>query len=105
MSHIVKLGSVATVRVQFLTGAAITQNDPGVQTASRGTGATFINPANDPEGFIAFFNDGLNRFQDVESVPGRPCGNNGRRQGSVSSRQREITNDRKFQLDVCMFVF
>jgi hypothetical protein len=56
MSHIVKLGSVATVRVQFLTGVAITQTDPRVQTASRGTGATFINPANDPKGFIAFFN-------------------------------------------------
>jgi hypothetical protein len=74
MSHIVKLGSVATASVRLLTGMATAQTDPGVQTASRGTGATFINPANDPKGFIAFFNDGLNRFQDVESVSGRPCG-------------------------------
>jgi CxxC motif-containing protein (DUF1111 family) len=44
------------------------QTDPGVQSASRGTGATIINPANDPNGFTAFFNDGLNRFQEVETV-------------------------------------
>jgi CxxC motif-containing protein (DUF1111 family) len=42
--------------------------DPGVQSASRGTGATIINPADDPNGFTAFFNDGLNRFQEVETV-------------------------------------
>jgi hypothetical protein len=54
MSHIVKLGSVTTASVRLLTGMATAQTDPGVQTASRGTGATFINPANDPKGFIAF---------------------------------------------------
>jgi CxxC motif-containing protein (DUF1111 family) len=42
--------------------------DPGVQTASRGTGATIINSTTDPNGFTAFFNDGLNRFQEVETV-------------------------------------
>jgi CxxC motif-containing protein (DUF1111 family) len=42
--------------------------DPGVQTANRGTGATIINPANDPNGFTAFFTDGLARFQEVEAV-------------------------------------
>jgi CxxC motif-containing protein (DUF1111 family) len=42
--------------------------DPGVQSANRGTGATLINPANDPNGFTAFFQDGLNRFQDIETV-------------------------------------
>lgn len=42
--------------------------DPGVQSASRGTGATIINPANDPHGFTTFFQDGLNRFQAVETV-------------------------------------
>jgi CxxC motif-containing protein (DUF1111 family) len=47
------------------TGGAI---DPGVQSANRGTGATIINPANDPNGFTAFFQDGLNRFQEVETV-------------------------------------
>jgi len=51
--------------------------DPGVQSANRGTGATIINPGNDPKGFIAFFQDGLNRFQEVESVSNSPAGNNG----------------------------
>jgi hypothetical protein len=45
---------------------AITQTDPEVQTASPGTGATIINPAKDPNGFIAFFNDGLSVSEDVE---------------------------------------
>ena len=51
--------------------------DPGVQSANRGTGATIINPANDPKGFTPFFQDGLNRFQEVESVSNSPAGNNG----------------------------
>jgi CxxC motif-containing protein (DUF1111 family) len=42
--------------------------DPGVQAASRGTGTTIINPADDPNGFLAFFEDGQNRFQAVETV-------------------------------------
>jgi len=42
--------------------------DPGVQSGNRGTGATIINPAEDPNGFTAFFADGLNRFQEVETV-------------------------------------
>ncbi len=42
--------------------------DPGVQTSSRGTGATLINANDDPNGFLAFFNDGLTRFQEVETV-------------------------------------
>ncbi|HEY7388836.1 MAG TPA: di-heme oxidoredictase family protein [Bryobacteraceae bacterium] len=51
--------------------------DPGVQSGKRGTGATIINPGNDPNGFTAFFQDGLNRFQAVESVSNSPTGNNG----------------------------
>jgi CxxC motif-containing protein (DUF1111 family) len=56
--------------------------DPGVQKAVRNNasgvavGGTLI-PANDPSGFVAFFNDGLSRFQDVESVSNSPQGNNG----------------------------
>jgi CxxC motif-containing protein (DUF1111 family) len=42
--------------------------DPGVQSGNRGTGATIINPADDPNGFTPFFQDGLNRFQEVETV-------------------------------------
>jgi CxxC motif-containing protein (DUF1111 family) len=40
--------------------------DPGVQSASRGTGETFIE--SDPNGFTTFFQDGFNRFQEVETV-------------------------------------
>jgi CxxC motif-containing protein (DUF1111 family) len=42
--------------------------DPGVQSRSRGTGATIINPRNDPTGYTVFFEDGLVRFQAVETV-------------------------------------
>ncbi|MGA2891111.1 MAG: hypothetical protein ABSE51_24100, partial [Terracidiphilus sp.] len=37
------------------------QQDPGVQTASRGTGASII-AAGDTTGFSTFFTDGLSRF-------------------------------------------
>jgi len=65
-----KLASVLSLAVLFLTGMAFAQTDPGVQSASRGTGGTIIDPANDPNGFTAFFNDGLTRFQAVETVSG-----------------------------------
>jgi hypothetical protein len=87
MSHIVKLGSAAIAGVQFLTGMTITQTDPGVQTASRGTGATISNAANDPMGFIAFFNGSLKRFLDVESVSGT-SENDSHRRGTASCRSR-----------------
>lgn len=61
--------------------------DPGVQSGVRtGTfangvsispGTTLIDSSNDPNGFTAFFNDGLNRFQSVESASNSPGGNNG----------------------------
>jgi CxxC motif-containing protein (DUF1111 family) len=67
-----KLASVLTLvlalALLFLAGMAFAQTDPGVQSASRGTGATIINPADDPNGFTAFFQDGLTRFQEVETV-------------------------------------
>jgi len=62
-----KLALVLTLTVLFF-GTALAQTDPGVQSASRGTGGTIINPANDPNGFTAFFQDGLTRFQEVETV-------------------------------------
>jgi len=57
-----------SLALALLVSVASAQTDPGVQSASRGTGATIINPSNDPNGFTAFFNDGLNRFQEVETV-------------------------------------
>jgi CxxC motif-containing protein (DUF1111 family) len=77
MSKIVNSVSAAIVGLLFLTGMAIAQRDPGVQTSSRGTGVTIINPTNDPNGFTGFFIDGFQRFQAVESVSGNPSGNNG----------------------------
>jgi CxxC motif-containing protein (DUF1111 family) len=49
-------------------GPAQAVQDPGAQAAPRGTGVTIINPADDPNGFLAFFTDGRNRFQAVETV-------------------------------------
>jgi len=72
-----KLVSVSTLAVLFLAGMAFAQTDPGVQSGNRGTGATIINPKNDPNGFTAFFNDGFGRFQAVESVSNSPQNNNG----------------------------
>jgi len=72
-----KLASVLTSAVLFLAGMALAQTDPGVQSGNRGTGGSIINPANDPNGFYAFFQDGLTRFQDVESVSNSPTKNNG----------------------------
>jgi CxxC motif-containing protein (DUF1111 family) len=63
-----KLASVLVLMVLFLAGTAFTQTDPGVQSGNRGTGATLIDPPNDPNGYYAFFEDGLNRFQEVETV-------------------------------------
>src|SRR5579859_2164870 len=55
----------------FLAGIAFAQTDPGVQSGNRGTGAALSSVlSNSPSGILAFFNDGLARFQDVESVSG-----------------------------------
>jgi CxxC motif-containing protein (DUF1111 family) len=62
----------------FLATAVLAQTDPGVQSASRGTGAALSSVlANDNPGILNFFNDGLARFQEVESVSNSPAGNNG----------------------------
>ena len=64
-----KLALVTTLTVPFSIGMARSQAvDPGVQSANRGTGGSIINLAQDPNGFAAFFEDGLVRFQNVESV-------------------------------------
>jgi CxxC motif-containing protein (DUF1111 family) len=67
-----------TLAVLFFAGTAFAQTDPGVQAASRGTGAALPSVlANDNPGILAFFQDGQKRFQDVESVSNSPTGNNG----------------------------
>ena len=73
-----RLVSVLTLAALFLAGMAVAQTDPGVQSGNRGTGAALSSvAANNPSGILSFFNDGLTRFQAVESVSGSPAGNNG----------------------------
>jgi len=73
-----KLASVITLAVLLLAGMAFAQTDPGVQSGNRGTGAALPSvSSNSPSGILAFFTDGQNRFQDVESVSNSPTGNNG----------------------------
>jgi len=56
--------------------------DPGVQSGTRtnaagvATGGSLIS-GNDATGYSAFFTDGRNRFQDIESVSNSPNNNNG----------------------------
>jgi len=72
-----KLASVSTLVVVFLAGLVFAQTDPGVQSGNRGTGAALPSVLANDTGFLAFFNDGLARFQAVESVSNSPTGNNG----------------------------
>jgi CxxC motif-containing protein (DUF1111 family) len=72
------LAAVLASSLLFVAGILSAQTDPGVQSGSRGTGAALPSVlANDNSGILAFFNDGLARFQAVESVSGSPTGNNG----------------------------
>ncbi len=68
--------ATAIASAAIFAGVAWAQQDPGVQSGNRGTGASIIG-SDDPNGFTAFFEDGLNRMQDVESVSNSPNGNNG----------------------------
>ena len=76
MLNTAKLAFTSIALVLFTASMALAQTDPGVQSGNRGTGATLI-PTSDQTGFLSFFNDGLSRFQDVESVSNSPQGNNG----------------------------
>jgi CxxC motif-containing protein (DUF1111 family) len=57
--------------VSLLPAVTLAQTDPGIQSGSRGTGAALSSVlADDNAGILAFFNDGLDRFQEVDSVSG-----------------------------------
>jgi len=57
--------------VLCLGGVTFAQTDPGVQSGSRGTGTALSSVlADDNAGSLALFNDGQNRFQELESVSG-----------------------------------
>jgi CxxC motif-containing protein (DUF1111 family) len=76
---ILKFGSGGIfVAALLVAETASAQTDPGVQAASRGTGAALRSVLNNENfGILAFFMDGQQRFQDVESVSNSPTGNNG----------------------------
>jgi CxxC motif-containing protein (DUF1111 family) len=53
----------------LFAGISLAQTDPGVQSASRGTGVALPSVlANDNPGILSFFNDGQARFQEVETT-------------------------------------
>jgi CxxC motif-containing protein (DUF1111 family) len=60
----------------LVAGAAFAQTDPGVQGGNRGSGLPLAS-VNSGDGSLQFFQNGLSRFQDVESVANSPNGNNG----------------------------
>lgn len=71
MTKIARLASSFTFAALLLTGAAVAQTDPGVQSGNRGTGAALSSVlSNSPSGILSFFTDGQGRFQTVESVSG-----------------------------------
>ena len=64
-----RLASITLLSVLCLSGAALAQSDPGVQSGNRGTGAALASvQANDNSGILEYFNDGLARFQEVDAV-------------------------------------
>src|ERR1700687_4759211 len=68
-----KLAAVLTLSMLFFATIALAQTDPGVQAGNRGTGVALPSVlANDNPGILAFFQDGLARFQEVDT------GSNGR---------------------------
>jgi CxxC motif-containing protein (DUF1111 family) len=71
MLKTLRLAAAFTTAVLFLAGMTEAQTDPGVQSGNRGTGAALSSVlANDNAGILTFFNDGLSRFQEIESVSG-----------------------------------
>src|SRR5207302_10249728 len=67
-----KLASVVMlVSALFLCGMAFAQTDPGVRGGVAGAGQPLASvAANNPTTILDFFNDGLDRFNEVDSVSG-----------------------------------
>jgi CxxC motif-containing protein (DUF1111 family) len=73
----VKLASILAFLVaSFFPGMALAQSDPGVQGGPARAGSPLAS-VNSSDGTLQFFQNGLARFQDVESVKNSPTGNNG----------------------------
>jgi CxxC motif-containing protein (DUF1111 family) len=80
------VSALAFLVASLFQGMTFAQSDPGVRPGAINgqLGATPMNPlplpsvaANSPAGSLEFFQNGLGRFQDVESVSNSPSGNNG----------------------------
>jgi CxxC motif-containing protein (DUF1111 family) len=62
----------------FLTGMALAQTDPGVRGGAAAAGGPVASvSANNPVGSLAFFNDALTTFKEVDSVSGTIEAGNG----------------------------
>ena len=73
----VKLASILAFLVaSFFPGMALAQSDPGVQGGPARAGSPLAS-VSASDGTLQFFQNGLARFQDVESVKNSPTGNNG----------------------------
>jgi len=73
----IKLASVvACLALLFFPGVAFAQSDPGVQGGPARAGLPLAS-VNANDGSSQFFQNGLARFQDIESVSNSPTGNNG----------------------------
>ena len=58
-----------TLAVLFLAGMAFAQTDPGVRGGAAGAGAPLASvAANNPAGSLAFFNDALDAFEEVDTI-------------------------------------
>ncbi len=82
MIKTVKLASALTLALLFLAGMALAQTDPGVRGGAAGAGGPLASVTNNqpPTGSptaLDFFNDGKNRFLEVDSVSGAISGENG----------------------------
>src|SRR5712664_4112942 len=86
MEPIKRASVLAILAALLLPGLANGQSDPGVRPGAINgqSGATATSPLplpsvlqNNPAGSLEFFQNGLTRFQAVESVSNSPTGNNG----------------------------
>src|SRR5882762_11042937 len=75
-----KISKVASVLALFaallVPRMVLAQTDPGVQGGPARAGSPLAS-VNSSDGTLQFFQNGLTRFQDIESVKNSPTGNNG----------------------------
>ncbi|HYL65360.1 MAG TPA: di-heme oxidoredictase family protein [Candidatus Methylomirabilis sp.] len=67
---------LALLALILFSGELYAQTDPGVQGGSPRAGMP-LRSVNSSDGSLQFFQNGLSRFQDIESVSGSSSGNNG----------------------------